>query len=87
MQGQDTGGRQILQVYKPQTQRRGLRYQAVDFIRQPEDRVLNILDHFTSASTFHLKLREIPFILTVVQRGLLATTKKQILRFAALRSE
>jgi hypothetical protein len=27
--------------------------QAVDFIRQPEDRVLNILDHFTSASTFH----------------------------------
>jgi hypothetical protein len=27
--------------------------QAVDSIRQPEDRVLNILDHFTSASTFH----------------------------------
>ena len=25
----------------------------MDFIRQPEDRVLNILDHFTSASTFH----------------------------------
>jgi hypothetical protein len=27
--------------------------QFVDFIRQPEGRVLNILDHFTSASTFH----------------------------------
>jgi hypothetical protein len=30
--------------------------QAVDFIREPEHRVLNILDHFTSASTFHLEL-------------------------------
>jgi hypothetical protein len=27
--------------------------QAVDFVRQPKGRVLNILDHFPSVSTFH----------------------------------
>ena len=50
-----------------QSQEGALPRQAVDFIRQPEDRVIEYPRSLHVCSDFSLKHRQIPFILTVVQ--------------------